>query len=488
MVAFGKKLAAAAAEAPFDAAHYLDYESLKALLYDLQPLHLRAPVAENALSLAVAPATNAAAMPLAPLAEGETRTRGHEVFLERMDAELRKMDASVPAPAPRARPARAPGAPRSPPGAQVRPRARGRRAARGPRARGARRGGGRGRTPAGGRRRVPGGGALREPERDRGAQAPEEARQGAARAAVRGLLHGAHARHALGAQRLLGRRRAPVAPLRGARAGRGACGRPARCRRRAVVRARHDQVLGAERRPERREAGDLAPPPRARERRPRHRGRVQGLAAGELGLPRLALPGAVPRAPREAAGSRRAAAAVVRHGRAGGGLRRAEDAPRRVDGRREREGALPRPAGRRPPPAARRVRAASGPAGSRAAPRARGAAAREHQAPRADRAVTVPPHGLPAGAHERGARVHRHEPVPHQRGPARGRRPRAGAGAVVPRRGKEHPEQRPDALPLRGAGAQARAGRGRRPAGVASARAGLCGNQPVRRVHPTILH
>ena len=39
MVAFGKKLAAAAAEAPFDAAHYLDYESLKALLYDLQPLH-----------------------------------------------------------------------------------------------------------------------------------------------------------------------------------------------------------------------------------------------------------------------------------------------------------------------------------------------------------------------------------------------------------------------------------------------------------------
>ena len=81
MVAFGKKLAAAAAEAPFDAAHYLDYESLKALLYDLQPLHLRAPVAENALSLAVAPATNAAAMPLAPLAEGETRTRGHEVFL-----------------------------------------------------------------------------------------------------------------------------------------------------------------------------------------------------------------------------------------------------------------------------------------------------------------------------------------------------------------------------------------------------------------------
>ena len=108
MVAFGKKLAAAAAEAPFDAAHYLDYESLKALLYDLQPLHLRAPVAENALSLAVAPATNAAAMPLAPLAEGETRTRGHEVFLERMDAELRKMDASVPAPAPRARPARAP--------------------------------------------------------------------------------------------------------------------------------------------------------------------------------------------------------------------------------------------------------------------------------------------------------------------------------------------------------------------------------------------
>ena len=102
MVAFGKKLAAAAAEAPFDAAHYLDYESLKALLYDLQPLHLRAPVAENALSLAVAPATNAAAMPLAPLAEGETRTRGHEVFLERMDAELRKMDASVPAPAPRA--------------------------------------------------------------------------------------------------------------------------------------------------------------------------------------------------------------------------------------------------------------------------------------------------------------------------------------------------------------------------------------------------
>ena len=93
MVAFGEKLAAAAAAAPFDAGRYLDYEALKALLYDLEPLHLRAPVAENALSLAVAPATNAAAMPLAPRAEGEPRARGHEVFLERMDAELRKMDA-----------------------------------------------------------------------------------------------------------------------------------------------------------------------------------------------------------------------------------------------------------------------------------------------------------------------------------------------------------------------------------------------------------
>ena len=59
MVAFGKKLAAAAAEAPFDAA-LLGLRSLKALLCDLQPLHLRAPVAENALSLAVAPGDAAA--------------------------------------------------------------------------------------------------------------------------------------------------------------------------------------------------------------------------------------------------------------------------------------------------------------------------------------------------------------------------------------------------------------------------------------------
>ena len=200
MVAFGKKLAAAAAEAPFDAAHYLDYESLKALLYDLQPLHLRAPVAENALSLAVAPATNAAAMPLAPLAEGRrgrAATRSSSSAWTPSCGRWTRPSRRPPrAPAPRAA-----GAPRSPPGAQVRPRARGRRAARGPRARGARRGR-TWRTPAGGRRRVPGGGALREPERDRGAQAPEEARQGAARAAVCGLLHGAHARHALGAQRL----------------------------------------------------------------------------------------------------------------------------------------------------------------------------------------------------------------------------------------------------------------------------------------------
>ena len=55
MVAYGEALKRAAEESPFDPRAYLDYEALKALLYDLEKLHFRPPVEENAMSLTVRP-------------------------------------------------------------------------------------------------------------------------------------------------------------------------------------------------------------------------------------------------------------------------------------------------------------------------------------------------------------------------------------------------------------------------------------------------
>ena len=65
MVAFGKVLASAAAESRFPASAFLDYEALKASLYELERLHLREPLEEGAMSLSMTPATNAAGQPQA---------------------------------------------------------------------------------------------------------------------------------------------------------------------------------------------------------------------------------------------------------------------------------------------------------------------------------------------------------------------------------------------------------------------------------------
>ena len=81
MVAYGEALKRAAEESPFDPRAYLDYEALKALLYDLEKLHFRPPVEENAMSLTV---TGRVAKPEAPSATSSlsprvasTRTRTH---------------------------------------------------------------------------------------------------------------------------------------------------------------------------------------------------------------------------------------------------------------------------------------------------------------------------------------------------------------------------------------------------------------------------
>ena len=99
MVAYGEALKRAAEESPFDPRAYLDYEALKALLYDLEKLHFRPPVEENAMSLTVTPATNAAAMPMEAHRDEDASEPSssailtHDSFLLALDAELKKLDA-----------------------------------------------------------------------------------------------------------------------------------------------------------------------------------------------------------------------------------------------------------------------------------------------------------------------------------------------------------------------------------------------------------
>ena len=50
MVAYGETIAKAAATSKFEASAFLDYEALKASLYELEEQHLREPLEENALS------------------------------------------------------------------------------------------------------------------------------------------------------------------------------------------------------------------------------------------------------------------------------------------------------------------------------------------------------------------------------------------------------------------------------------------------------
>ena len=199
-----------------------------------------------------------------------------------------------------------------------------------------------GRRPRGGggvegrRRRpaLPRGREVRQRQRDRGPQDAPEARRRAPAATDRRLLHRAHARHALGADGLFVRARAPLAPLRKQDAGgtaRDGLGR------RDGLRPRHHQVLGPKRGPLGRQARDRQAPPRAPLRR-QGRGHHAGLAARELRLPRLAGARAVPRAAQQDAGRRGVTAPVVRHGRADAGVRRAQDAPRLLDWRRLRQG------------------------------------------------------------------------------------------------------------------------------------------------------
>uniref|UniRef100_A0A7S3JV42 SPX domain-containing protein n=1 Tax=Aureoumbra lagunensis TaxID=44058 RepID=A0A7S3JV42_9STRA len=63
MVAFGETLENVKATSSLPPSAYLEYQSLKGMIYDLQLLNLREPVDENAMSLSVTPATNAAGMP-----------------------------------------------------------------------------------------------------------------------------------------------------------------------------------------------------------------------------------------------------------------------------------------------------------------------------------------------------------------------------------------------------------------------------------------
>ncbi|KAJ8598172.1 hypothetical protein CTAYLR_007356 [Chrysophaeum taylorii] len=105
MVAFGDTIEDAKAQSSYPSWAYLDYSKLKRMLYDLALLNLREPVDENAMSLSVTPATNAAAMPtlvvdaddsedemsLAAADEGRP-VATHEGFLSLLESELRKMD------------------------------------------------------------------------------------------------------------------------------------------------------------------------------------------------------------------------------------------------------------------------------------------------------------------------------------------------------------------------------------------------------------
>ena len=113
MVAYGMVLASAAAESKFPASAFLDYEALKASLYELERLHLREPLEEGAMSLSMTPATNAAGQPQAAEEEDDDDDGGggraspgalqrrlsarqsvnHETFLATLDGELKRMDA-----------------------------------------------------------------------------------------------------------------------------------------------------------------------------------------------------------------------------------------------------------------------------------------------------------------------------------------------------------------------------------------------------------
>lgn len=110
MVAFGDTINRAKAQSSYPASAYLDYSQLKRIIYDLQLLNLREPVDENAMSLSVTPATNAAAMPTPVIDDDDseddwqrqraesmvvkatTKLATHEDFLNLLEAELRKMD------------------------------------------------------------------------------------------------------------------------------------------------------------------------------------------------------------------------------------------------------------------------------------------------------------------------------------------------------------------------------------------------------------
>lgn len=93
MVAFGETIEQAKDASVYPASAYLDYAKLKSMIYDLQQLNLRSPVAENAMSLSMHSATNAACMPVDSDDEGErSLSTTHEGFLSLLDAELKKMD------------------------------------------------------------------------------------------------------------------------------------------------------------------------------------------------------------------------------------------------------------------------------------------------------------------------------------------------------------------------------------------------------------
>lgn len=110
MVAFGDTINRVKSQSSYPASAYLEYTQLKGIIYDLQLLNLREPIDENAMSLSVTPATNAAAMPTpvvddddseddrqlqrveSMVANGTTKLATHEEFLSLLEAELRKMD------------------------------------------------------------------------------------------------------------------------------------------------------------------------------------------------------------------------------------------------------------------------------------------------------------------------------------------------------------------------------------------------------------
>mmetsp|Transcript_29232 Transcript_29232/g.94304 ORF Transcript_29232/g.94304 Transcript_29232/m.94304 type:complete len:754 (-) Transcript_29232:525-2786(-) len=100
MVNFGKTLEDAMGKSRYPSSAYLDYGGLKRMIYALEVRHLREPVDENAMSLSVRPATNAAAMPDDEETSDDEIDRSqrgapettHEHFLVFLEKELKKMD------------------------------------------------------------------------------------------------------------------------------------------------------------------------------------------------------------------------------------------------------------------------------------------------------------------------------------------------------------------------------------------------------------